>query len=216
MAAFWPIGTWQIIRIVSYPIRKKSRFWLLCMWSVKGLYLSSKTQGRSVGREKRRDESFQAQAEKSLGTISIGQANAGSWLGTKNALYYCAQSANSISWVLFVSSYKTAIISPHLPSSFTKLSYPETKELPMIDKRFGCYQQKQFNLHRGNSVSDGSQCIVNNRTFKMQRRRGSKESNSLTRQNNIFASASRFFVHFFAVTARLPRENAQFHVSWRT
>ena len=32
------------------------------------------------------------------------QADAGSWLGTKNALYYCAQSANSFSWVLFVSS----------------------------------------------------------------------------------------------------------------
>ena len=38
-----------------------------------------------------------------------GQANTGSWLSTKNALYYCAQSANSISWVLFVSSYMTAI-----------------------------------------------------------------------------------------------------------
>ena len=37
------------------------------------------------------------------------QADASSWLGTKNALYYCAQSANSISWVLFVSSYMTAI-----------------------------------------------------------------------------------------------------------
>ena len=37
-----------------------------------------------------------------------GQANAGSWLGTKNALYYCAQSTNSISWVLFLSSYRTA------------------------------------------------------------------------------------------------------------
>ena len=37
------------------------------------------------------------------------QADAGSWLGTKNALYYCAQSANSFSWVLFVSSYTTAI-----------------------------------------------------------------------------------------------------------
>ena len=24
----------QIIRIISYPIRKKSRFWLFCMWSV--------------------------------------------------------------------------------------------------------------------------------------------------------------------------------------
>ena len=35
-----------------------------------------------------------------------------------------------------------------------------------------------------------------------------KKSNSLTRQNNNFARASRFSVLFFAVTARLPRENA--------
>ena len=49
------------------------------------------------------------------------QVDAASWLGTKNALYYCAQSANSFSWVLFVSSYTTAIVSPHLPGSFTKL-----------------------------------------------------------------------------------------------
>ena len=39
----------------------------------------------------------------------------------ENPLYYCDQSANSFSWVLFVSSYKTAIVSPHLPGSFTKL-----------------------------------------------------------------------------------------------
>ena len=58
------------------------------------------------------------------------------------------------------------------------------------------------------SVSDGSQCIVNNRKFKMKRRRESKKRNCLTRQNNNFARASRFFVYFFAVTARLPRENA--------
>ena len=38
------------------------------------------------------------------------QADAGSWLGTKNTLYYCAQSANSFSWVLFVRSYTTAIV----------------------------------------------------------------------------------------------------------
>ena len=73
------------------------------------------------------------------------QADAGSWLGTKNALYYCAQSANSFSWVLFVSSYTTAIVLPHLPSSFTKLVrtretfifyFPnqKTKELPMSRK----------------------------------------------------------------------------------
>ena len=39
------------------------------------------------------------------------QADAGSWLGTKNALYYCAQSPNSFSRVLFVSCYTTAIVS---------------------------------------------------------------------------------------------------------
>ena len=53
-----------------------------------------------------------------------GQVNAGSWLGTKNALYYGAQSANSIS-VLFVSSYTTAIDSitaclAHAPKKFTQ------------------------------------------------------------------------------------------------
>ena len=45
--------------------------------------------------------------------VPNGQANAGSWLGTKIALYYGAQSANSISWVSFnfVSSYTTAFYS---------------------------------------------------------------------------------------------------------
>ena len=52
MAAFWPIGTAQIIRIVSYPIRKKSRFWLFCMWSVKEMYhaLLPNTDYRDKGR----------------------------------------------------------------------------------------------------------------------------------------------------------------------
>ena len=80
------------------------------------------------------------------GPFPNGQANAGSWLGTKNALYYCAQSANSISWVLFVSSYTTAIDSitaclAHAPkkctqsgnfqldinSPFQNTVYPKTK-----------------------------------------------------------------------------------------
>ena len=49
------------------------------------------------------------------------------------------------------------------------------------------------------------------RDFKMPRRRRQRErqkSNRLKRQNNNSARASRFFVHFFAVTARLRRENA--------
>ena len=59
------------------------------------------------------------------GPFPNGQANASSWLGTKNALYYCAQSANSFSWVLFVSSYTTAIVSitaclAHAPKKCTQ------------------------------------------------------------------------------------------------
>ena len=53
------------------------------------------------------------------------QADAGSLLGTKNALYYCAQSGNSFSWVLFVSLYTTAIVSiraclAHAPKKCTQ------------------------------------------------------------------------------------------------
>ena len=89
-------------------------------------------------------------------------------------------------------------------------SFPNQKRrnYRWVEKRFGCYRQQQFNLHWENSVSDGSQCIVNNRKFKMKRRRESKKSNSLTRQNNNFARASRFFVHFFAVNCTTTRENA--------
>ena len=57
---------------------------------------SSETQGQSVGPGEKARRKFS-----STGPFPNGQANAGSWLATKNALYYCAQSANSISWVLF-------------------------------------------------------------------------------------------------------------------
>ena len=40
--------------------------------------------------------------------------------------------------------------------------------------------------------------------LKMRRRRESQISNSLTKQNNNFARASRSFVHFFTSNARLP------------
>ena len=53
-------------------------------------------------------------------------------------------------------------------------------------------------------------------TIKRQRRWEIQMSNSLTRHNNNFARASRFFVHFFAVNCTTTRENAKFHVLWRT
>ena len=87
-------------------------------------------RGSQSGREKRRDESFHYGRKSPWVPTLTGpfpkiQADAGSWLGTKNALYYCAQSANSFSWVLFVSSYTTAIVSitaclAHAPKKCTQ------------------------------------------------------------------------------------------------
>ena len=82
---------------------------------IQGAIHSRRPRGSQSGREKRQDESFRA-PEKSSWVPTLTelfpkiQADAGSWLGTKNALCYCAQSANSFSWVLFVSSYTTAIV----------------------------------------------------------------------------------------------------------
>ena len=60
--------------------------------------------------------------------------------------------------------------------------------------------------------------LKHNRDIKIRRRRrqrGCQKSNRFNNQHNNFARASRFFVHFFAVTARLRRENAWFHVLQR-
>ena len=43
-----------------------------------------------------------------------------------------------------------------------------------------------------------------------------KKAMGLDWQNNNFVRASRFFVHFFAVVARLQRETSYFHVLSRT
>ena len=143
------------------------------------------------------------------GPFPNGQVNAGSWLGTKKMLCIIVPNRRTVSpeffsWVRtrrLLSRHSCPVRSPSFPNQ-------KRRNYRWVEKRFGCYQQEQFNLHWENSVSDGSQCIVNNRKFKMKRRRESKKSNSLTRQNNNFARASRFVVHFFAVTAGLPRENA--------
>ena len=47
-----------------------------------------------------------------------------------------------------------------------------------------------------------------NRDFKIQREQERQKNNWFNKQNNNFARASRFFVHFFPVFARLRRENA--------
>ena len=76
------------------------------------------------------------------------------------------------SWVRtrrLLSCHSCPVRSPSFPNQ-------KRRNYRWVKKRFGCYQQEQFILHWENSVSDGSQCIVNNRKFKMLRRRESKKA----------------------------------------
>ena len=84
------------------------------------------------------------------------------------------------------------------------------KHYRWVEKRFGCYQQKQINLHRENSVSDGSWCIVNNGTFKTQQRRESKKKAIAWRGKTTTLHVQHAFVNFFAITARLPVKTPNF------
>ena len=110
-------------------------FMQICLFSVATTFIvfafrvfPRRPRGSQWGRVKRRDERFQVRAKEPLGTDShfpkFKRMPAPDW-AQKNALYYCAQSANSISWVLFVSSYTTAIDSitaclAHAPKKCTQ------------------------------------------------------------------------------------------------
>ena len=70
------------------------------------------------------------------------QANTGSWLGTKNALYYCVQSAKSLSFREFVHhGYCLATLARFVHQAcackgnfYFLLSWPEKKEIQMSRK----------------------------------------------------------------------------------
>ena len=116
-------------------------------------------------------------------------------------------SENSFSWVLFVSSYSTAIFSPQLPGLLTRNEETSTDESKNVSYAIG--KSSSICAEKINFVSDGLQCMVNNRKFKMQRWRESKKSNSLTRQNNNFASADTLFCTFLCRHyTTTTRENA--------
>ena len=51
---------------------------------------------------------------------------------------------------------------------------------------------------------------------KKQQQQTNNDNNRFNKQNNNFARASHYFVHFFAITAWLISENAYFRVLWRT
>ena len=99
----------QNLPIVSGPFR------IFCLYFIVTISILG-TQGHSVGSGEKVGRKFSSTGERDPGCRlspnyfqNFKQMPAPDW-AQKNALYYCAQSVNSLSWVLFVSSYTTTII----------------------------------------------------------------------------------------------------------
>ena len=87
------------------------------------------------------------------------QADAGSWLGTKNALYYCAQSAHSFSWVLFVSSYTTACLA-HAPNKWPKKELHAVRKLSVWYKiPIWCPKKTSLSLQQVFTLASVTSCV---------------------------------------------------------
>ena len=118
------------------------------------------------------------------------QAHVASWLDAQYMLCIIVPNRRTVSpeffswvrtrrlWTRLLSLHTCPVCSPSmcvqgklLFSTFLTRNEGTTDE---SKKRLGCYQQEQFNLPREYSVFDGSQCIINNRKFKMRRRRESQ------------------------------------------
>ena len=126
------------------------------------LIASSRTRGSQSGQVKRRDKSFQAWAEEPLGTDShrtISKRSRECWflIGHKKCfvlLYPIGEQFLLSSFREFVhDGYYLATVARFVHQAFLT----RQRNYRWVEKRFGCYQQKQFNLHWENSVSDGSQ-----------------------------------------------------------
>ena len=114
-----------------------------------------RSRGSQSGPEKRRDESFQVRAKEPLGTDSHrtiyknSRARRLLFGHKKRFVLLCLIGKQFLhSWVIFVSSYTTAIVPLHLPGSFTKLVcarktfifyFPNEKRrnYRWVDKTFG-------------------------------------------------------------------------------
>ena len=170
-----------------------------------GIIASSGTQGQSVGSGKKARRKFSSTGEKAPGYRlspsyfqNFKRMPAPDWAQK----VFCVIVPNRrtvspefFSWVRtrqLLSRHTYPVRSPSLCVQGELLfsTFPTRNEGTTDEskKRLGCYQQEQLNLPREYCVFDGSQSIVNNRKFKMRRRRE-------TRQNNNFARASRFFLH---------------------
>ena len=144
-------------------------------------------RGSQSGWEKRQDESFQVRAKEPLGTDShrtISKNSSGFRLLV--GLKKCFVLLCPIGEQFLPNSFREFLHDGYCLATLARFVHQAcackgnfyfllslTRNEGTTDeskKRLSCYQQKQLNLSRQYSVFDGSQCIVNNRKFKIRRR----------------------------------------------
>ena len=87
----WPSKTEKMVEDWTHKTQKGRRRWQSILGDPEAVSRVGRKGGTKVFKYGQRAPGYRL-------------SDAGSWLGTKNALYYCAQSANSFSWVLCASS----------------------------------------------------------------------------------------------------------------
>ena len=160
-----------------YGRQKESRARAREVWALTLIEPSSETQGQSVGPGEKARRKFSSTGGRAPGYRlsqdhfqTVKRMLAPDWAQKMLCIIVPNRrtvSPEFFSWVRtrrLLSRHSCPVRSPSFPNQ-------KRRNYRWVEKRFGCYQQEQFNLHWENSVSDGSQCIVNNRKFKMRRRR---------------------------------------------
>ena len=174
-------------------------------------------RGSQSGREKRRDESFQVSAEEPLGTDSHRTIS-------KNSSWYRLLIGHKKCFVLLCPTGEQLLLSSfgefvHDGYCLATLAWFVHQACaykgnfyflaPNQKQRNYRWVEKTFGLLSARAIEFSPRIFCFWRiTIKMRRRWEIQISSSLTRQNNNFARASCFFVHFFAVNCTTTRENA--------
>ena len=165
-------------------------------WELLGQVHPRRPRGSQSGR-KRRDESLQVGAREPLGTdshrtISKNSNGCRLLIGHKKCFVLLWPIGEQFLLSFFVSSYTTAIFLLHLPGSFTKLVRARETFIfyfPNKKRRNYRWVEEAFGMLSAGAIEFGPNILfltdhsvfVNNRKFKMRRRRESQISNSLTR-----------------------------------
>ena len=167
---------------------------------MRGFVASSETQGRSVGPGEKARRKLLSTGGKAPGYRlspdhfqKVKRMLAPDWAQKMLCIILPNRrtvSPEFFSWVRtwrLLSRHSCLVRSPNFPNQ-------KQRKYWWVEKRFGCYQQEQ--LHWENSVSDGSRCMVNNRKFKMQRRRESKKKQWLDKAKQQLCTCIALFCTF--------------------